>query len=85
MNVIIAFTNLTLVTNKISVVVTILNFVVFNVYKLCKFQSVSLKDELHDGKDTLVVLFETKKKRIWLLVVGIFSNVFITATKVVVC
>ena len=48
----------TLVINKISVPYTDCNLVVVNIYNFCKDQFV--KDEFLDGKNTLVVLFETK-------------------------
>ena len=59
--VIVAFTKSTLETNKMSVRLKNVIFVVFNVYKLYKIQLVSLGVELLDGKDTPVVLFKTRR------------------------
>ena len=50
LDVIVAFRKSTLVTNKISVAVKSVNFVMSNVYNLCKNQMVYVNVEFFDGR-----------------------------------
>ena len=56
-----AFTTSTLVTNNKSVIVRTVNFVMVIDYNLSKNHSVFVRSEFLNGKDTLVVFFQTKK------------------------
>ena len=61
LDIIVAFTESTLVTNKISVLVKTVVFVMPNFDNLCKNQVVSVIFEFLAGKHKLVVLFKTKR------------------------
>ena len=72
LDVIIAFRKSKNVTNKISVLVKTVKFVMVNIYNVYKNQVGSANVELLAGKDTLVALF---KMRRWThLTIRMFSN-----------
>ena len=57
----VVFTKLTLEIDTISVRVKTVNFVIANVNNLCKNPLLSKIVDFLDGKETLVVLFKTKR------------------------
>ena len=61
LDVIVASTKSVLAANKAVIFVETLNSVLFNVNNVCKNQLVSMRFKFFDGKDSLVVLFKTKR------------------------
>ena len=61
LHIVIALNDVTLVSNKISILVEMFDFAVTQVDNLCKKEMLTVLFKLFDGKDTSLVFFKLKR------------------------
>ena len=61
LHIVVALKNVTLVSNKISILVELFDFAVTQVDDFCKYELITVMFKLFDGKDASVVLFKPKR------------------------
>ena len=79
LHIVIALKNVTLVGNKKSILVEMIDFAVTQVDNFCKNELITVMFKLFDGKDTNIVLF--KPKRYSNLSVQMFNYIFLAMTE----
>ena len=79
LHIVIALKHVTLVRNKISILVEVFDFAVYQVDKFCKNELITVMFKLFDGEKASLVLF--KPERYSNLSVQVFSYIFVTMSE----
>ena len=79
LHIVIALKNVTLVSNKKSILVGMIDFTLTQVDNFCKNELITVICKLFDGKDASLVLF--KPERYWNLSVQMLSYILVAMTE----